>query len=71
LALFNDFIIFCFSFLNFNVNRSRPTWLNAYHDPVAGLRAFSQNIRLADVHGDGEFRLLVADVDKKLKVFKS
>lgn len=45
-------------------------WLHSWYDPVAGLHAFSNCIRLADLWGDGEDRLLIADADKKLKVFK-
>ena len=45
-------------------------WLNAWTDPVASLHAFSPCVRLADISADGDYRLLVADADKKLKVFK-
>ena len=45
-------------------------WLNAWTDPVSNLHAFSPCVRLADISADGEHRLLVADADKKLKVFK-
>ena len=45
-------------------------WLQAFHDPVAGLRVFSQSLRLVDLSGDGDFRLLAADLDRKLKVFR-
>jgi hypothetical protein len=37
-------------------------------DPVANLQAYSSCVRLADLIGDGEWRLLVADSRKKLKV---
>lgn len=33
-------------------------------------QAFSACVRLADVHADGEYKLLVADSDRKLKVYK-
>lgn len=45
-------------------------WLHAWHDPVANLSAFSSCVRLADINADGEYKLLVADGDKKLKVYK-
>lgn len=45
-------------------------WLNAWQDPMANLKAFSSCMRLCDVHADGQSRLLVADSDRKLKVFK-
>lgn len=50
--------------------KTEGVWLNAYTDPVAGLRAMSPCVRLADTNSDGEYRLLVADLDRKLKVFK-
>jgi Bardet-Biedl syndrome 1 protein len=45
-------------------------WLQAFHDPVAGLKCFGQAIRFVDLAGDGDFRLIVADLDKRLKVFR-
>ena len=45
-------------------------WLQAFADPVAGLHVFSQSLRLIDLSGDGDFRLLAADLDRKLKVFR-
>jgi len=45
-------------------------WLHAWHDPVANIKAFSQCVRLVDLQGNGEHMLLVADADKKLKVYK-
>ena len=39
-------------------------------DPVANVHAYSSCVRLADLNGDGEWRLLVADSRKKLKVWK-
>ena len=45
-------------------------WLHAWHDPVAGISTPSSCVRLADLDGDGDAKLLVADSDKKLKIFK-
>lgn len=45
-------------------------WLQAFSDPVAGIKCFSQSLRFVDLAGDGEFRLVVADLDKRLKVFR-
>ena len=45
-------------------------WLSAWSDPVSALHAFSPCVRLADIAGDGEYRLLVADYEKKLKVYR-
>ena len=39
-------------------------------DPVANVQAYSPCVRMADLNGDGEWRLLVADSRKKLKVWK-
>lgn len=42
-------------------------WLDAYQDPVAGLRALASNVHTCDLSGDGDWRLVVAGLDKKLK----
>ena len=48
---------------------SRSVWLHAWHDPVAGLKAFTPSVRMCDLSGDGECKLLVASSDKKLKIY--
>lgn len=50
--------------------REAGPWLHAWHDPVANIKAFSQCVRLCDVRGDGENKLLIADEAKILKVYK-
>ena len=50
--------------------KARSVWLHAWHDPVAGLKAFSPCVRLSDVSGDGDSKLLVACSDRKLKTYK-
>jgi hypothetical protein len=81
-------------------------WLHAYHNTVAGIKAFSRYrqctkifksayiyvlqrllnnmdtlmtnhvhlccscIQLVDVYGDGDHKLLVADADRRLKMYK-
>lgn len=52
--------------------RHKPTslWLDAWMDPVANCSAFSPCIATADLAGDSDWRLLVANSDKKLKVWK-
>ncbi|KAM9302244.1 BBSome complex member BBS1 [Gastrophryne carolinensis] len=50
-------------------------WLDAHYDPVAGLNTFSSCIALADLHGDGEYKMVIGDLgtgpyNMKLKVFK-
>jgi Bardet-Biedl syndrome 1 protein len=49
---------------------ARKVWLNALTDPVAGLSAYSACMHTCNLLGDGEWRLVVADSDKKLKVWK-
>ncbi|TMW68472.1 hypothetical protein Poli38472_005940 [Pythium oligandrum] len=48
----------------------KSPWLNAYHNSVAGIKAFSSCIKLVDVYGDGDYKLVVADSDRRLKMFK-
>ncbi|XP_072562418.1 Bardet-Biedl syndrome 1 protein [Paramormyrops kingsleyae] len=50
-------------------------WLDAHYDPVANLYTFASCIALADLHGDGENKLVVGDLgtgasNMKLKVYK-
>ncbi|XP_061562490.1 Bardet-Biedl syndrome 1 protein [Phycodurus eques] len=53
-------------------------WLDAHYDPVAGLRTFTSCVALADLSGDGDGRLVVADLGgggggsaaMKLKVYR-
>jgi hypothetical protein len=39
-------------------------WLNAFHDPVANVKAFSPHMDLADLNGDGDYKLLIAGLSK-------
>uniref|UniRef100_A0A8B9H9E8 BBSome complex member BBS1 n=1 Tax=Astyanax mexicanus TaxID=7994 RepID=A0A8B9H9E8_ASTMX len=53
---------------------SSSKWLDAHYDPVANLYTFSSCIALADLHGDGENKLVVGDLgtgasNMKLKVY--
>lgn len=50
-------------------------WLHAHYDPLATLYTFSSCMCLADLHGDGDYKLIVADLgtgtyNMKLKVYK-
>ncbi|XP_014667462.1 PREDICTED: Bardet-Biedl syndrome 1 protein-like [Priapulus caudatus] len=50
-------------------------WLDAHSDPLAALYSFTQCMTLADLHGDGEHKLVIADLgtgayNMKLKVYK-
>lgn len=48
----------------------KSPWLHAWSNPVAGVRAYSQLITLADVYDDGDNKLIIADMNKKLRVYK-
>ena len=45
-------------------------WLHAWSDKVADLDTFSQCLALGDLNDEGSHALLVANHNKKLKVFK-
>ena len=45
-------------------------WIDVYSDLVAGIKSFSQCLALSDVMGDGDYRLICADSNSRLKVFK-
>lgn len=52
-----------------------PKWLNAYSDPLATLYTFTSCMALADLNGDGDHKLIIADLgtgqyNMKLKVYK-
>ena len=42
-------------------------WLDAHYDRVATLKTFSTCMHTCDLFGDGDWRLAVAGLDKKLK----
>ncbi|XP_047480253.1 Bardet-Biedl syndrome 1 protein-like [Penaeus chinensis] len=50
-------------------------WLTGHQDPLASLYTFNSCMALADLHGDGESKLIIADLgtgtfNMKLKVYK-
>ncbi|XP_044536090.1 Bardet-Biedl syndrome 1 protein isoform X4 [Gracilinanus agilis] len=50
-------------------------WLDAHYDPMANIHTFSACLALADLHGDGEYKLVVGDLgpngrQPRLKVLK-
>ncbi|XP_039625092.1 Bardet-Biedl syndrome 1 protein [Polypterus senegalus] len=60
---------------NRDISEVNSKWLDAHYDPVANLYTFSSCVALADLHGDGESKLVVGDLgsgasNMKLKVFK-
>eukprot|EP00735_Rhodelphis_limneticus_P001522 TRINITY_DN12154_c0_g1::TRINITY_DN12154_c0_g1_i1::g.26505::m.26505 TRINITY_DN12154_c0_g1::TRINITY_DN12154_c0_g1_i1::g.26505 ORF type:complete len:585 (-),score=107.23,sp/Q3V3N7/BBS1_MOUSE/40.00/1e-141,BBS1/PF14779.1/2.4e-77,BBS2_Mid/PF14783.1/4,BBS2_Mid/PF14783.1/91,BBS2_Mid/PF14783.1/2.8e+02,BBS2_Mid/PF14783.1/3.9,PHTB1_N/PF14727.1/1.2e+03,PHTB1_N/PF14727.1/1.6e+02,PHTB1_N/PF14727.1/3.2 TRINITY_DN12154_c0_g1_i1:527-2281(-) len=48
----------------------KPVFLDAWYDPVAGLKTFSQCVRVADINGDNDYRLMIADLERKLRIYK-
>ncbi|XP_053416015.1 Bardet-Biedl syndrome 1 protein isoform X1 [Nycticebus coucang] len=56
-------------------NEADSKWLDAHYDPVANIHTFSSCLALADLHGDGEYKLVVGDLgpggqQPRLKVLK-
>ncbi|KAM8816045.1 BBSome complex member BBS1 [Rhynchonycteris naso] len=56
-------------------NEASSKWLDAHYDPVANIHTFSACMALADLHGDGEYKLVVGDLgpggrQSRLKVLK-
>jgi hypothetical protein len=46
-------------------------WLDAWHDPLAGIKTTTQCVQLgADLTADGDNKLLICDHSKKLKVYR-
>ena len=45
-------------------------WLHAMTDPLTNLRTTTNLMRYADINSDGDFCLVVCDMERNLKVFK-
>ncbi|XP_063173081.1 Bardet-Biedl syndrome 1 protein [Candoia aspera] len=55
--------------------RASSKWLDAHYDPVANLHTFSSCVTLADLYGDGDYKLVVGNFgltghEMKLKVYQ-
>lgn len=48
---------------------TKKFWLYAFRDHLASLQAYSNCIHTADIFGDGDYKLLIADGNKKLKTY--
>ncbi|EFJ41176.1 Bardet-Biedl syndrome protein 1 [Volvox carteri f. nagariensis] len=48
----------------------KSVWLEAFADPVAGVSAYTPCVHTCNLFGDGDDRLVIADEDRKLKVWK-
>ncbi|XP_041518075.1 Bardet-Biedl syndrome 1 protein isoform X1 [Microtus oregoni] len=61
--------------LSHRSNEANSKWLDAHYDPMANIHTFSSCLALADLHGDGEYKLVVGDLgpggqQPRLKVLK-
>jgi len=45
-------------------------WLDAWLDPVAGMSCFSSFMCLSDLHADGDHRLIMVDLKKRIRIYK-
>uniref|UniRef100_A0A7S0XEZ2 Bardet-Biedl syndrome 1 N-terminal domain-containing protein n=1 Tax=Chromulina nebulosa TaxID=96789 RepID=A0A7S0XEZ2_9STRA len=45
-------------------------FLDAWYDPLSNLRTTSACVRLGDINGDGDTKLIICENDKRLKVYK-
>mmetsp|Transcript_100526 Transcript_100526/g.260158 ORF Transcript_100526/g.260158 Transcript_100526/m.260158 type:complete len:591 (-) Transcript_100526:50-1822(-) len=48
----------------------KSPWLDAWHDPVAGMSCFSSFMCLADLHAEGDHRLIMCDLKKRMRIYK-
>mmetsp|Transcript_31269 Transcript_31269/g.57226 ORF Transcript_31269/g.57226 Transcript_31269/m.57226 type:complete len:599 (+) Transcript_31269:68-1864(+) len=53
-----------------NEREKKSPWLDAWHDPVAGMCAYSSLMCLADLHADGDHRLIMVDLKKRIRIYK-
>ena len=52
------------------VDVKKTPWINAWRDAVIGAKAYSQCVQLSDLRGDGDYKLLVGAMHKKLIAYK-
>eukprot|EP00983_Pelagomonas_calceolata_P066149 1148886-Pelagomonas_calceolata.AAC.3 len=50
---------------------NKPALLDAWSDPVAGVAAYTPCVHTCNLFGDGDWRLVVGDEGRKLKVRES
>jgi hypothetical protein len=48
----------------------KSPWLHAWSDPIAGVHCYSQSMLLSDLNDDGDQKLILADRDNKIKIYK-
>jgi len=52
------------------MSEASSVWLDAWEHPVADIHAYSRCMALANVAGDNDYRLLVANENKRLKIYR-
>eukprot|EP00933_Yihiella_yeosuensis_P026875 TRINITY_DN20867_c0_g1_i1.p1 TRINITY_DN20867_c0_g1~~TRINITY_DN20867_c0_g1_i1.p1 ORF type:complete len:617 (-),score=119.82 TRINITY_DN20867_c0_g1_i1:152-1942(-) len=50
--------------------KKKSPWLDAWNDPVAGMSCYSSFICLSDLSADGDHRLIMVDMKKRIRVYK-
>ena len=45
-------------------------WLSAWKDPFSSTKVFSSCLKMGDVRGDGDYRLLIASENLKFLIYK-
>jgi Bardet-Biedl syndrome 1 protein len=50
--------------------KKNVNWLNAWYDPIANVKTWGSCIALADINGEGDSKLVIADLERKLKIYK-
>lgn len=50
--------------------KKKSPWLDAWHDPVAGMSCYSSFLCLADLVADGDHRLIMVDLKKRIRMYK-
>ncbi|CAE7590337.1 Bbs1 [Symbiodinium pilosum] len=50
--------------------KKKSPWLDAWYDPVAGMSCYSSFLCLADLAADGDHRLVMVDMKKRIRMYK-
>lgn len=52
------------------VNSEQENWLDAFNDPDRGLYTLLSGLSLSDINGDGDNKLVIADLGNGIKGMK-
>lgn len=52
------------------VGAKKDLWLDAWNDSVAGINAYTSCVATCDLYSDGDYRLIVADASRRIKVWR-